>query len=100
MANLDRVFCSTNFDARFPLGSVRALPRVISDHVPILWESGNEVKIKGGRFKVEKWWLDQEEFKSIVRKVWGEQVAGEPALDRWQNKIRMIRKKSQRVEQE
>jgi hypothetical protein len=37
--------------------------------------------------------LNQEEFKSIVRKVWSEQVAGETALDRWQNRIRMLRKK-------
>jgi endonuclease/exonuclease/phosphatase family metal-dependent hydrolase len=54
MANLDRVFCSTDFDSRFPLGSARALPRAISDHIPILWEFGKEVKLKGGRFKVEK----------------------------------------------
>jgi hypothetical protein len=38
--------------------------------------------------------LNQEEFKSIVRKVWSEQVAGETALDRWQNRIRMLRKKA------
>jgi hypothetical protein len=64
------------------VASARALPRVISDHVPILWDSGEEVKIKGGRFKVEKWWLNQEECKNIVRQVWVAPVEGKSALDR------------------
>jgi hypothetical protein len=92
MANIDRVFCSTNFDSRFPVASARTLPRVISDHVPILWDSGEEVKINGGRFKVEKWWLNQDEFTNIVRQVGA--VEGKSALDRWQNMIRILRRKA------
>lgn len=40
MSNIDRVFCSVEIDQMFPLAATRALPRLGSDHTPILWESG------------------------------------------------------------
>jgi hypothetical protein len=71
MSHIDRVFCTTEFEARFPLARARALPKNTSDHVPILWEARLDVKLKSNRFKLEKWWLDHKDFKEIVKKVWG-----------------------------
>ena len=35
MSKLDRIFCTTGFDALFPLASARALAGVGSDHTPL-----------------------------------------------------------------
>ena len=40
MSNIDRVFCDIEIDQIFPLASIQALPRMGSDHTPILWECG------------------------------------------------------------
>jgi endonuclease/exonuclease/phosphatase family metal-dependent hydrolase len=36
MSKIDRIFVSTEFEALFPLASARALPRIGSDHTPIV----------------------------------------------------------------
>lgn len=36
LSKIDRVFCSTCFDANFPLDSAKVLPRIGSDRAPIL----------------------------------------------------------------
>jgi hypothetical protein len=66
MSSIDRIFCSTDFEAHIPLASARALPRTPSDHVPILWESGHDQGSKKFRFKFEKWWIKHETFRSVV----------------------------------
>jgi hypothetical protein len=94
MSHIDRVFCTTDFNAKFPLARARALPKNTSDHVPILWEVRYDGKSKNSRFKLEKWWMQHSEFKEIVKQVWSAQGGGEIALDRWQNRIKALRKKA------
>jgi endonuclease/exonuclease/phosphatase family metal-dependent hydrolase len=55
MTHIDRVFYDTDFDMKFPLSSAKALHRQLSDHTPIMWESGVGQKIDKPRFKFEKW---------------------------------------------
>jgi exonuclease III len=74
MSHIDRVFCTTDFDAKFPLARARALPKNTSDHVPILLEVGHDGKAKNSRFKLEKWCLQHSEFKEIVKHVWSAQL--------------------------
>ena len=69
MAVLDRVFVSTNMEAYFPKISIKNLPRLGSDHVPILVEFGLLHKPKPFLFRFEKWWFQKEEFPDIVKKV-------------------------------
>jgi hypothetical protein len=38
--------------------------------------------------------LQHKEFDELVKKVWNTQVQGEKAIDRWQAKIRLLRKKA------
>jgi endonuclease/exonuclease/phosphatase (EEP) superfamily protein YafD len=40
MSRMDRIFVSTEFEALFPLAMATTLPRVGSDHTPIVWDSG------------------------------------------------------------
>jgi exonuclease III len=67
MSNIDRVFCNTELDQIFPLASIRALPRMGSDHTPILWESGDGNAPKPTLYRFEKWWLMRDEFKTLAR---------------------------------
>jgi hypothetical protein len=94
MAHIDRVFSGTDFDMKFPLSSAKALLRQPSDHTPILWESGVGQKIDKPSFKFEKWWLKYKDFEKLVKGVWIAPIRGKKAIDRWQNEIRLLRRKA------
>jgi exonuclease III len=94
ISHIDRIFCSTEFEAQYPLATARALPRNPSDHAPILWESGHGQLDKKPRFKIKKRWLKSAEFKELVKKVWSNRGEGDKAIDRWQYRIRLLRKKA------
>jgi hypothetical protein len=49
---------------------------------------------KKARFKIEKWLLQNVEFKELVKKVWSNRGEGNKAIDRWQYRIRLLRKKA------
>ena len=70
MSNIDRVFCNVEFDQIFPLASISSLPRLGSDHTPILWESGVNTPQKPYIYRFEKWWLMRADFKSLAEKNW------------------------------
>jgi hypothetical protein len=69
MSRIDRIFCNTGFEALFPLGNARALPRLGSDHTPIIWDSGETVVPKKSSFKFEKWWSTRVDFKKWLLKL-------------------------------
>jgi hypothetical protein len=81
MAKLDRVFVSTGWGSRFPLAKVTCLPKDISDHTPLLVDSGENCHRGGNRFRFEKWWIERGEFRDLVRKVWDTQYEGVSSLD-------------------
>lgn len=81
------VFCSTDFDAQFPLACAKALPRKPSDHVPILWESGEIINTKKPTFKFENWWIKEVGFKSCQAP-----IRGKSSVAVWNEKIRRLRK--------
>ena len=92
-ATIDRVFSSGSWDIKFPLSVVTALPRVGSDHTPLLIDTGARRVTSPKIFRFEKWWLDQPDFKDLVRKIWNTPVPGKTAMDVWMNKSRLFRKK-------
>jgi hypothetical protein len=55
LATLDRFFYTTEFDQKFPLATVQALPRLGSDHTPVAWDAGLGQFTKTTSFKFEKW---------------------------------------------
>jgi hypothetical protein len=44
------------------------------------------------KFRFEKWWLEREDFKDVVRKAWETKTKGLNSLDVWQLKIRSLRR--------
>jgi hypothetical protein len=50
-------------------------------------------KQKRRLFRFEKWSLEQPDFKHLVEKVWNTSCAFDSAIDIWQFKIRLLRKK-------
>jgi hypothetical protein len=67
MSNIDKVFCNVELDQNFLLASIRAFPRMGSDHTPILWESGCGSIPRAPLYRFEKWWLMTKEFKTLAR---------------------------------
>jgi hypothetical protein len=58
MAAIDKVFITTCWEQMFPLVSVRTLPRVGSDHTPLVFDSGAFSAPKVKQFRFDKWWLN------------------------------------------
>jgi hypothetical protein len=92
MALLDRVLISVCWENLFPACSVRTLPRVGSDHTPLVVDTG-ALKIPNSKqFRFEKWWLKVDGFDQVVAKFWNTPCHHKKAIDRWQFKIRTLRK--------
>ena len=96
MAALDKLLCNNGFEQKYPLAFVIAKSRARSDHVPLLIDFGTENVKKPTLFRFEKWWLEQLDFKHFVSKIWSTECAYQDALDIWQFKIRLLRKKVKR----
>jgi hypothetical protein len=92
MAKLDRIFISTEWEKSFPLVRVLCLPKSISDHTPLLVDSGENCTFGKKRFRFEKWWLERSDFRSMVERAWSLDCSGLTSMDRWQNKIRYFRR--------
>jgi hypothetical protein len=89
---LDRVLVSTEWEQNFPLATVEALNREISDHTPLLLSLGDRGKPKKQPpFKFELGWLIKDGFFEVVAEVWKKEIRGTSPLQRWQNKIRRLR---------
>ena len=54
LAALDKIFCTVNFEQRYPLAFVTAKPRVGSDHVPLVLNLGAKIPKKPSLFRFEK----------------------------------------------
>jgi hypothetical protein len=92
MAKIDRIFVTTDWEAAFPLAKVKALERPPSDHNPILLNSGDNVHFGKKRFRFEKWWLSKSNFREVVSKAWSEPCRETKSIDRWQFKVRTLRR--------
>jgi hypothetical protein len=68
---LERILVTTEWDQKYPLSSVRALSRDISNHTPLLLNSGEPNSSSSQHsFKFELGWLLRDEFYDMVREVW------------------------------
>ena len=72
---------------------VTAKARAGSDHVPLILNFGIQEARKPSLFRFEKWWFEQPDFKQLVTNVWNTSCASKSAIDVWQFKIRLLRKK-------
>jgi hypothetical protein len=83
---------SIEWDQIFPLVRVLGLAKGISDHSPLLVDSGDNCSRGKKKFRFEKWWLKRPEFGELVRKAWNIDCQGVGPMDRWQTKVRVFRR--------
>jgi hypothetical protein len=68
---LDKVLVSMKWEQHYPLATVEALNREISDHTPLLLSTGEKSRPKKQPpFKIELGWLLKEGFFELVSGVW------------------------------
>jgi hypothetical protein len=66
----DIVLESTDWEQKFPLYSVEALTRELSDHTSLLLDTGNvSHRANNHNFRFELSWLTQEDFHETLTKV-------------------------------
>ena len=87
---LDRILVCTDFESKFPHTTVHALNREISDHTPLLMNTGNSSVTHQPQFKFELGWLLREGFVEMVSDIWQNTLAEGTPLERWQTKIRKL----------
>ena len=62
---------ATEWEEQFPLSNVIALTRDISDHTPLLLNTGDSSSNSSqSRFKFELGWLLRDGFMDMVKEVW------------------------------
>jgi hypothetical protein len=89
---LDRVLVSTEWEIKFPLSTVEPRDRNISDHTPLILNTGASTHSNLQRpFKFERGWLIRDGFHDMVAQIWQSESSGHTPLERWQNKIRRLR---------
>ena len=93
-AVLDRFFTSVDWDNHFPLSSLISLPRVGSDHTPLVLDTGARAPTNPKPFRFEKWWLSQPGFHQVVTEAWNSVASSTSSADNWMIKAKMLRKKT------
>ncbi|XP_073353600.1 uncharacterized protein [Aegilops tauschii subsp. strangulata] len=89
---LDRVLASVEWEQKFPLVTVQALSRGISDHTPLFVDSGEATHVGNkNSFSFELAWFEREGFLDLVAREWAKDAGGRTSIERWQNKIRNLR---------
>jgi hypothetical protein len=86
---LDRILVST--EQQFPLANVIALSRDISDHTPLLLDTGR-APVSGNQplFKFELGWLLCDGFADMVQEIWESVTDEVDSMRHWQAKIRRL----------
>ena len=89
---LDRVLASIEWEQKYPLVSVHAMQRAISDHTPLLVDLGDATHIVNkNTFSFELSWFEKENFLDIIAREWAQPITGQTCVERCQNKIRHLR---------
>jgi hypothetical protein len=91
---LDRVLMDSDWELKFPLVSVRALPQIeaLSDHAPILLTTGTPLPQRRRQFKFELKWLHRDGFLDMIKFIWDKSVVGNTPIQKWNNKLRSVRR--------
>jgi hypothetical protein len=78
---------TTKWEFKYPLVSVRALERGVSDHTPLLLDTGDATFTGNNRqFRMELSWLTREGFYSRVTDICHKPVWGMNSVQRWNKK--------------
>ena len=84
---------STEWKSKYPLVTVQALDRGVSDHTPLLLDTGAAAFAGNCRqFKLELGWFHREDFHDRVVEIWNRPVKGRNVVQRWNNKMSALRR--------
>jgi hypothetical protein len=64
----------------------------VSDHTPLVLDAGLNLPPPPKLFRFQKWWLQHDEFSTLVHKVWNSPCGFSSAIGIWQFKLRSLRK--------
>jgi hypothetical protein len=84
---LDRALMTTEWEFKYPFVTVHGLDRGVSDHTPLLLDTGMSA-YKGNirQFKLELSLFSREDFHDRVVKIWNKPVSGKNSVQRWNKK--------------
>jgi hypothetical protein len=68
-SRIDRFLVSPDWEARFPVASQKRLPRLYSDHFPILLNCAH-ISARSRPFKFKNMWLKADAFMGLVKQWW------------------------------
>ncbi|XP_042515237.1 MDIS1-interacting receptor like kinase 2-like [Macadamia integrifolia] len=77
-AVLDRCFCNEEWIDFFQDCGQRVLPRIASDHSPLLFTSILSQRPINCPFRFHKFWMEHGDFEQVVATSWEEWVSGNP----------------------
>ena len=84
---------TTEWELKYPLVTVHALDRGVSDHTPLLLETGDPAFWGHPKqFKMELSWLSHEDFKEKDKEIWSQLVVGQNSVQHWNRKMGALRK--------
>jgi hypothetical protein len=76
LEKLDRILINCEWENIFPLSSARKIPRLMSDHNPIILDTHEKTEPKSREFRFEKSWIKHLDFLSRVERAWNSPVSG------------------------
>jgi hypothetical protein len=88
---LDRVLVTSEWDRGNPLVVVTGMTRDISDHVPLILKCGPPPQ-HCNSFRYENCWVEREGFAEIVTNCWTRGSYHVHDIDKWQEKMRRLRR--------
>ncbi|KAK1262730.1 hypothetical protein QJS04_geneDACA000980 [Acorus gramineus] len=92
LARLDRALIDEEWEEMYPNCGVRGLPRVTSDHVPLLLESSSTARRPRGPFRFESWWCEVEGVEGLIRQSWDASASGLRGARRVAFKLRRLKR--------
>ena len=84
---------TTEWEFKYPLVTVHALDRGVSDHTPLLLDTGNPAFTgTAKKFKMELSWFSRKDFYDTVAQIWSKPVHGQNSVQRWNKKMAALRR--------
>jgi len=84
---------TTDWEFKYPMVTVHALDRGVTDHTPLFLEIGDPSYTGHAKqFKLELSWLSHEDFRERVTEIWNKPVSGQNSVQRWNRKLGALRK--------
>lgn len=84
---------SLDWKKQFSLSIIKSLPRLQSDHTPLLLFTDISSSHNNTHIKFESIWLSQEGFKELLVEWWNSYIIKDNVGEDWKCKLQFIRRK-------